>query len=116
MSEHDHPSPHPAPERPRPALVRVRGELDLDAGRAAELDAALRHAITDPDGAAEITVDVSQLAFCDSTGLNILLRAQSAALAHGRTLRLQAPNPQLLRLLHRTGALSHFPLDPPPAT
>ncbi|MCX5071046.1 STAS domain-containing protein [Streptomyces sp. NBC_00513] len=99
----------------RPDLVRVRGELDLDTGRAAELDAALRRAVTDPDNPAEITVDVSELMFCDSTGLNILLNAQLAALSHGRTLRLRAPNPQLVKLLHRTGALPLFTLDPPPA-
>ncbi|MFD5933051.1 STAS domain-containing protein [Streptomyces sp. NPDC060333] len=99
----------------RPDLVRVRGELDLDTGRAAALDAALRRAVTDPDNPTEITVDVSELMFCDSTGLNILLNAQLAALSHGRTLRLRAPNPQLVKLLHRTGALPLFTLDPPPA-
>ncbi|MFD9381308.1 STAS domain-containing protein [Streptomyces sp. NPDC059999] len=99
----------------RPDLVRVRGELDLDTGRAAELDAALRRAVTNPDNPTEITVDVSELTFCDSTGLNILLHAQLAALSHSRTLRLQTPNPQLLELLHRTGALPLFTLDPSPA-
>ncbi|MCX5078628.1 STAS domain-containing protein [Streptomyces sp. NBC_00513] len=115
MTDHDQPSQRPEPRDARPDLVRVRGELDLDTGRAAELDAALRRAITDPDNPAEITVDVSELMFCDSTGLNILLHAQLAALSHGRTLRLRAPNPQLVRLLHRAGALTLFTLDPPPA-
>ncbi|MFD9381078.1 STAS domain-containing protein [Streptomyces sp. NPDC059999] len=116
MTDHDdHRSLRSEPVDARPDLVRVRGELDLDTGRAAQLDAALRRAIADPDNPTAITVDVSELAFCDSTGLNILLHAQLAALSHGRTLRLQAPNPQLVKLLHRTGALPLFTLDPPPA-
>ncbi|WP_392895530.1 STAS domain-containing protein [Streptomyces sp. LN699] len=115
MTDHDHPSLRPVPVHARPDLVRVRGELDLDTGRAAELDAALRRSVTNPDNPTEITVDVSELTFCDSTGLNILLHAQLAALSHSRTLRLQTPNPQLLKLLHRTGALPLFTLDPPAA-
>ncbi|MGW7348137.1 STAS domain-containing protein [Streptomyces sp. NPDC054854] len=81
----------------RPDLVFVTGELDLDSGRAAAADAALQRAVTDPASPPEITADVSGLAFCDCTGLNILLRAQLAALSHGRTLRLQGANPQLVR-------------------
>ncbi|MCY0922109.1 STAS domain-containing protein [Streptomyces sp. H27-G5] len=112
MTEHDHPSQTPVPAE-RPDLIRVTGELDLDTDHAAALDAALRRAVTDPTNPAKITVDVSGLAFCDSTGLDILIRAQLTALTHGRTLHLQAPNPQLL---HRTGALTLFTCDTPPAT
>ncbi|MCY0953175.1 STAS domain-containing protein [Streptomyces sp. H27-S2] len=112
--DHDHPSQRPVPAD-RPDLVYVSGELDLDSGRAAAIDAALRRAVIDPGGPAEITVDVGGLGFCDSTGLNILLRAQLTALSHGRTLRLRAANPQLVKLLHRTGALALFTLDPLPA-
>lgn len=114
MNERKHPTQRSSPAGAPAGLVRLFGELDLDTGRAAELDAALQRAVTDPDGPREITADVSGLAFCDSTGLNILLRAQLAALAHGHTLRLQGPTLQLLRLLQRTGALTLFTLDPPP--
>ncbi|MFD5934819.1 STAS domain-containing protein [Streptomyces sp. NPDC060333] len=96
----------------RPDLISVTGELDLDTDHAAALDAALRRAVTDPANPAKITFDVSGLAFCDSTGLNILIRSQLTAL----TLHLHAPNPQLLKLLHRTGALTLFTLDTPQAT
>ncbi|MFJ5811479.1 STAS domain-containing protein [Streptomyces sp. NPDC093093] len=116
MTDHDQPSQRPAPVDSRPDLIRVTGELDLDTDHAAALDAALRRAVTDPTNPAKIAVDVSGLAFCDSTGLNILIRAQLTALTHGRTLHLQAPNPQLLKLLHRTGALTLFTCDTPPAT
>ncbi|MFD5892283.1 STAS domain-containing protein [Streptomyces sp. NPDC060334] len=113
MNDHDESSRQLGLRAPL-CLVRVAGDLDLDADRAA-LDAALRRAVADPDSPTLITVDVSELVFCDSTGLNILLRAQLAALTHGRTIQLRSPNRQLLRLLHRTGAIALFTLDTPPA-
>ncbi|MGW7348009.1 STAS domain-containing protein [Streptomyces sp. NPDC054854] len=117
MNEHHHPTRSASgPADTPPGLVRLFGELDQDTGRSAAIDAALQHAVTHPDSPREITADVSGLAFCDSTGLNILLRAQLAATTHGRTLRLQGPTRQLHRLLERTGALTLFTLDPTPPT
>ncbi|MFD3876004.1 STAS domain-containing protein [Streptomyces sp. NPDC058623] len=121
MTDHDQPARHPSPAavpsaRPAVVVVSVAGELDMDADRTAELDAALQRAATDPGSPAEITVDVSGLGFCDSAGLNVLLRAQLTALAHGRTIRLRGPNPQLLNLLKRTGALTLLDHEPPPPT
>ncbi|MFD3330018.1 STAS domain-containing protein [Streptomyces sp. NPDC058701] len=117
--QHDQPAQHPSPTAvpaTRPAVVvSVAGELDMDVDRTAALDAALQRAITDPGSPPEITIDVSGLGFCDSAGLNVLLRAQLTALSHGRTLRLRGPNPQLLNLLHRTGALTLFDVGLPPA-
>ncbi|MFD3678409.1 STAS domain-containing protein [Streptomyces sp. NPDC058613] len=117
MTDHDQPAPHPAAvPAARPAVVvSVAGQLDMDGGRTAEFDAALQRAVTDPGSPAEVTVDVSGLGFCDYAGFNVLLRAQLTALSHGRTLRLRGPNPQLLKLLDRAGALALFDLDPPPA-
>ncbi|MGW7315768.1 STAS domain-containing protein [Streptomyces sp. NPDC054854] len=113
MNEHHHPtrSASGAADTP-PGLVHLSGELDQDTGRGAAIDAALQDAVAHPDSPREFTADVSGLAFCDSTGLNILLRAHLAAHTHGRTLRLQGPTRQLLRLLERTGALTLFTLDP----
>ncbi|MGW6870403.1 STAS domain-containing protein [Streptomyces sp. NPDC054901] len=117
MNEHHHPTRSASgPADTPPGLVRLFGELDQDTGRSAAIDTALQQAVTHPDSPREITADVSGLAFCDSTGLNILLRAHLAAGAHDRTLRLQGPTRQLLRLLERTGALTLFTLDPTPPT
>ncbi|MDX2394135.1 STAS domain-containing protein [Streptomyces sp. DK15] len=110
MNEQHHPTRSASgPADTPPGLVRLFGQLDQDTGRSAAIDAALQHAVTHPDSPRKITADVSGLAFCDSTGLNILLRAQLAATTHGRTLRL-------LRLLERTGALTLFTLHPTPPT
>ncbi|MFF4324486.1 STAS domain-containing protein [Streptomyces sp. NPDC001568] len=103
------------PSNLRAVVIRVCGELDMDVDHTAALAMALQRAITDPDSPTEITVDVSELRFCDSTGLNVLLRAQITALGHGRTIRLHGPRLQLLKLLERTGAIAVFrPDDPSP--
>ncbi|MGW6834852.1 STAS domain-containing protein [Streptomyces sp. NPDC054949] len=92
VTEHDHPSQTPVPAE-RADLIRVTGELDLDTDHAAALDAALRRAVTDPANPAKITVDVSGLAFCDSTGLNILIRAQLTALTQAAPSTSTHPTP-----------------------
>ncbi|MFJ1869464.1 STAS domain-containing protein [Streptomyces sp. NPDC088097] len=112
MNDHDHP-PQPFGPEAEHVLRLARGELGLDSGRAVGIDTALRRAVTHPHSTV-ITVDVSELAFCDSSGLNILLRARLTALTHGHTLHLKAPTPQLLRLLDRTGTSTLFILDTPP--
>ncbi|MFD9380836.1 hypothetical protein ACFWBH_35900 [Streptomyces sp. NPDC059999] len=88
--------------------------MDLDADRAA-LAAALRRAVTDPYSPTLITVDVGELVFCDSTGLNILLRAQLAALTHGRCGAGAAAIGGWANVAGWCGAIALFTLDTPPA-
>lgn len=89
-------------------IVHVGGEMDID--RAPMLVEALYAAITQPGGADEIVVDVAELFFCDSSGLNALITAQHAAMEHGRHISLRAPQSQLRRLLDLTGADAIFPV------
>ncbi|MGW6691115.1 STAS domain-containing protein [Streptomyces sp. NPDC054961] len=93
-------------------MVRLSGEMDIT--RASEVRTVLLHAVTRPDGPAEIVIDLSDLTFCDSSGLNALLRARLEAVESGHTLRLAAPTHQMLRLLELTGTLQLFPIDPAP--
>ncbi|MFD3781461.1 STAS domain-containing protein [Streptomyces sp. NPDC058612] len=86
----------------------------MDADRTALLNAALQRAVTNPGGPTVITNDVSELGFCDSNGINVLLRAQLTAITHSRTLRLRGPNSQLLKPLNRTGPLTLFRFAPSP--
>ncbi|MBW1604211.1 STAS domain-containing protein [Streptomyces sp. JJ66] len=76
-------------------VIVVRGELDLDAAP------ALAQAIEDArrGGATRVVADFTDVAFCDSTGLNTLLQAHL-----GGDLRLAAPGASVLRLLQVTGA------------
>ncbi|MGW6864814.1 STAS domain-containing protein [Streptomyces sp. NPDC054901] len=97
-------------QRARTVVVQVAGEMDLDHARhlRAELEAALGRARE------EVVVDLSGLAFCDSSGLNALLAARLQAEELGRVLRLAGPSRQMLRLLEMTGARELFRIDAQP--
>ena len=75
--------------------VHVAGELDLASlevlGKA--LDGAFEAALGD------VEVELSNMTFCDATGLCALLTAQHRLQAAGRALRLVNPSPGMLRLL-----------------
>ncbi|MFF4006656.1 anti-sigma factor antagonist [Streptomyces sp. NPDC001717] len=91
----------------RPAdVVHVGGEMDID--RAPMLRNALHTAITRPGRPAEIVVDLADLSFCDSSGLNALIQARHDAEEHGKQLVLRAPQHQFLHLLDITGADTLF--------
>ncbi|MFH9347680.1 STAS domain-containing protein [Kitasatospora sp. NPDC017646] len=100
-------------------VVTVTGELDHDSAH------VLRAALAQPlhDGVRRIVVDLAELRFCDSTGLNILLRARLDADAAGRTLEISRPRPIVARLFEVTGTdtVLRVRLDPdatpgPPTT
>lgn len=76
------------------------GELDHDSV------GPLREALDDALGgqATMVAVDCSGLSFCDSTGLNLLLRARLAAESAGRRVVLVDPSPMVARMLEITGA------------
>lgn len=89
-------------------VVTVSGELDHDTAN------GLRDALALPlaDGLERIVIDLAGLRFCDSTGLNILLRARLDAEAAGRALAVAAPRPVVARLFSITGADSVLPIHP----
>lgn len=106
----------PPPQATEAAVVRLSGEMDIS--RVDEVRALLLEAVTRTGGPTDIVVDLSGLTFCDSAGLNLLLRARMQAVESGHTLRLTAPSAQMLRLLDITGVLPLFPVDtaPPPGS
>ena len=81
--------------------VSVEGELDL--ANAAELEARL--VAVDAEAPARVVLDLAALAFVDSTGLRVLLQADSRARERGYELALRAVTPTVLRVLEMTGAL-----------
>ncbi|MFD8595339.1 STAS domain-containing protein [Kitasatospora sp. NPDC059646] len=87
--------------RPPGALV-VRPEGELDHDSVGPLRDALERAVADPP--ARLVVDCGGLDFCDSTGLNLLLRANVAARRAGVPLLLAAPGSVVVRMLEITGA------------
>ncbi|MFJ5712676.1 STAS domain-containing protein [Streptomyces sp. NPDC093105] len=83
-------------------VVVPRGELDHDTVE------PLRTALEKHEDAARIVVDCAGLDFCDSTGLNLLLRARSRALEAGARLDLAGLRPPVDRMFEITGALHVF--------
>ena len=80
------------------AVVKLGGELDLSTSP--DLQDALAELTGEPR---RVTVDLSDLEFCDSTGLAALLGAHKTLTENGGTLELLAPNPMLVNLVRITG-------------
>ncbi len=97
-----------------PALVVLGVSGELDVACAQQLRSELESVIDRAPG--EVVIDLSALAFCDSSGLSALLNARLHALASGRVLCLAGASPQMLRLLELTGARGLFPVVPVPPT
>ncbi|MFG3054040.1 STAS domain-containing protein [Kitasatospora sp. NPDC048239] len=92
----------------RSVVVRPEGELDHDTAQ--PLREALEAALRGPPG--PVVIDCAGLTFCDSTGLNLLLRTRLAAEGDGRTLVLAGPSRMLARVLEITGAEAFFHIRP----
>ncbi|MFJ3922588.1 STAS domain-containing protein [Streptomyces sp. NPDC090022] len=87
-------------------VLALAGELDHDT--AAPLREALAAAL---DGAGEgnrLVVDCARLRFCDSTGLNVLLRARLRAEEAGSRVELSGLRQPVARMFHLTGAEGVF--------
>ncbi|HEY8303079.1 MAG TPA: STAS domain-containing protein [Solirubrobacteraceae bacterium] len=81
--------------------VRLSGELDLASARAMEE----RLAAIEEQAPARVVIDLGGLAFIDSSGLRVLLLADSRARERGFELVL-APGPEpVQRVFEMTGAL-----------
>jgi anti-anti-sigma factor len=84
--------------------VRLLGELDM--ATAEDLRAELAR-LTD-EGATTVTIDMSDLAFIDSTGLSVLIAAFKGLQERGGTMTLRSPNPSARKVLEITGLARIF--------
>lgn len=95
-------------------VITMVGEIDVDNLR------ALRALIEDclRAGIRVIDVDLSALTFCDVTGLNLFLSAQSRTrtLGGGAELHLHDAGPAVIRLLDLTGTRANLTGAPTPST
>jgi anti-sigma B factor antagonist len=85
----------------------VTAPVDIDMRNAGQLRAALR---TAADASPTIIADLGGTEFCDSSGLQVLVRALRRAQADGGEVRLVARSAAILRLLAITGIGRIFPL------
>ena len=87
------------------ATVRVCGELDI--ATADQAYTYLRDVVDSQEG--PVTMNLSGLSFCDAAGLGVLARVAAHARRSGRSLKLTAARPALLRIMHITGMDEAFP-------
>jgi anti-sigma B factor antagonist len=87
-------------------VVVATGEIDMATA------GALRQAVTDllAGGFAHLVIDMSQVAFIDSTGLGVLVGARKKVLHIGGSLALVCDTPRLLRLFRITGIEQALPI------
>lgn len=83
----------------RGVVLVLAGELD--AASAPELQRRLDQLLAQPH--ARVMLDLNGLAFVDSAGVSVLIRAKQAAETQGRTLVLRRPTEQLERVFALVG-------------
>lgn len=88
------------------AIVRVTG--DLDCYTAPQLRSALLALVA--DGVRQVTLDVGETHFVDSTGLSVLVGGLKRLREHGGNLVLKAPTGATRRLFEITGLDTVFEL------
>ncbi|MFG2167347.1 STAS domain-containing protein [Micromonospora chersina] len=82
-----------------PARLRLAGELDLST--APELTAAIDRLVA--EGHRELLLDLTELTFCDSTGIAAFVRGDNLATAAGGWLRITGATGRVARVLAMTG-------------
>ncbi|HET7720100.1 MAG TPA: STAS domain-containing protein [Acidimicrobiales bacterium] len=87
--------------------VRLLGELDMST--APQLRDELLRLVS--GGATMVTVDLSELAFVDSTGLSVLITGLKRLRQQGGELALRSPTPGTRRVLEITGLTEVFPIS-----
>ncbi|MEU4549973.1 STAS domain-containing protein [Nonomuraea dietziae] len=89
---------------PGAALITVAGEVD--ATNSPQLEAFLAQARQ--DGCERLVLDLAELRFIDSSGLQVLIACHDVSRAHGGGLHLAALGPSPSRLLQITGLCAYF--------
>jgi anti-sigma B factor antagonist len=86
-------------------VVTLSGELDIASAP------GLVHTVDTLVGAGRVrlTIDLTELAFCDSTGIGAFVRASNECHREGGYLRLAAPCENVTRILSVVGLLDAFP-------
>lgn len=90
------------------AVIAVSGSMDLDSA------GVLREVLVEliDQGRPQLVLEMSQVGFCDSSGLNTLLQIRQLALARQGSLALVAPTETVVRLLRVTEVDTVIPQYP----
>ena len=87
------------------SVVAVRGEMDLHTSP--KVQGAIERA-SENNGVGAVVVDMSGVAFMDSTALSALVRSKEALQKRGVALRLAAPSDAVGRIFSVTGFKDFF--------
>jgi anti-sigma B factor antagonist len=82
-----------------PARLRLAGELDLSS--APQLNEAIDRLTS--SGRQRLLIDLTDLTFCDSTGIAVFVRGDNRAAAEGGWLRVTGASGRVQRVLTVTG-------------
>jgi len=96
------------------AIVTATGEIDLYT--APRLHSELAGVIASAAPASRVTLDMSGVEFCDSTGMNVLLSALRQSGEKNVEFGLAAPRPAVKKILQVTGLDSVFTISAEQAT
>ena len=89
------------------SVVILRGEVDMATAPSIEVTVKSRLR----SGCRDLTIDLSDVTFMDSQGLNALVRAHTALAADGGDLRLRAPSKAVTAALSLTGLDRVLPIE-----
>lgn len=92
----------PYPARRAGGTVLIVLPVEIDMTNAHEVGAELTRALG--PGPQTLVADMTGTVFCDSAGVQMLVRARQQAAEGGADLRLAVSAPQVLRVLELTGA------------
>jgi len=88
-------------------VINISGDLDLSTAP----DVCARVEDTFRERGASVLLDLTELTFCDSTGLRALLGVVREAKVHGVPLRIQLPREAApMRALELSGTLEFLPI------
>ena len=90
-----------------PSVVFLRGEIDMSSAPAIGVTVEARRR----SGCAEVTLDLRDVSFMDSQGLNELIKAHRALVRAGGGLRLRAPSAPVELALQIAGIGAVIPID-----
>jgi anti-sigma B factor antagonist len=91
-------------ERDNAVVLVVEGEIDIATAPLLEARLAEAEGRNQPS----VIVDLDQVTFMDSTGLQVLV-AHTMSEANGRRIRLTKGSPQVQRLFTISGMVDHLP-------
>jgi anti-sigma B factor antagonist len=90
------------------ALTVVTFPAEIDMATAGAIGGQVAAALA--SGVPAVIADMTATTFCDSAGINMLIRARKQATGHGAELRLLLPCPNVLRVLQIQGVDAVLPI------